>query len=331
MLKSEMQVEIGQPLGSMATTRVSTTFNPVADAKHLRQTFMHSNLRVKEISYILSNRSDSQRQAIREAFQYEFKQALAEMWQQKGALNDKFFRQLAEALITAGGERDAQLLHDSMAGVGTDELKLMEVLYSRSWDQLCAASAAYEAGHKKTLAKRIEDDCSGHFNTLLQRIISKPRETAPANREQAAKDADDIYNAGEGIKGTNEEVFIDLFTSRSYPHLKLVCEIYDSKYSPIEKALIKEMKGDFEKALLFMVDFARNYGLYQAQELVKALSKKSLSNSDKETLIRIIAGHCDTDLKQIDAKFEDLYGESLANAIASKTDGDFRTLLITLV
>jgi hypothetical protein len=52
-------------------------------------------------------------------------------------------------------------------------------------------------------------------------------------------------------QGTDEMAFIVLLTHRSDTHLRKVFEAYPSKYrETVQEVIIKEFKGDMEKALL---------------------------------------------------------------------------------
>lgn len=52
-----------------------------------------------------------------------------------------------------------------------------------------------------------------------------------------AKDAKDLYKAGEKKLGTDEKVFIRIFTERSRAHLAAVASAYHGTYeSSLEKA-----------------------------------------------------------------------------------------------
>merc|ERR1711973_1071216 len=73
---------------------------------------------------------------------------------------------------------------------------------------------------------------SGGVKKLLSQLSDGARidNSSPVDQSQVNKDVTDLYNAGEGIPGTNEDVFINIFSARSYNHLKVVFAAYASQY-----------------------------------------------------------------------------------------------------
>ena len=55
---------------------------------------------------------------------------------------------------------------------GVDEQALINVVSSRSPNQLQQISAAYQRGYGKTMWKAIDDDVSGCFQDLLYAVVS---------------------------------------------------------------------------------------------------------------------------------------------------------------
>jgi hypothetical protein len=68
--------------------------------------------------------------------------------------------------------------------------------------------------------------------------------------EAAKRDAQTLYNAGEGRLGTDERTFIDILTTRSFPHLYKMAEQYAiiTGHS-VERGIEKETSYNFKKAM----------------------------------------------------------------------------------
>ncbi|XP_050502083.1 annexin B11-like isoform X1 [Diabrotica virgifera virgifera] len=62
-------------------------------------------------------------------------------------------------------------LHDSMAGVGTDDRTLIRIVVSRSEIDLEEIKQCYEEIYSKTLADRIADDTSGDYKKALLAVV----------------------------------------------------------------------------------------------------------------------------------------------------------------
>ncbi|XP_071503582.1 annexin A13-like [Diadema antillarum] len=69
------------------------------------------------------------------------------------------------------GQYFAEILHDSMRGVGTDEEKLIRVIISRSEIDLKRIKIAFFAKYGETLHSFVDGDCSGDFKKMLLAIL----------------------------------------------------------------------------------------------------------------------------------------------------------------
>ena len=71
------------------------------------------------------------------------------------------------ALMTPTATYDAQQLRAAMRGLGTDEATLIEILASRTNEQIHAIKTAYKTEMKRDLESDIMSETSGHFKRLL--------------------------------------------------------------------------------------------------------------------------------------------------------------------
>lgn len=128
-------------------------------------------------------------------------------------------------LVQAPDEYDAQLIRDAIKGLGTsksffflndkshslDDSELVEVVCTRNNAQIKAMKAAYSRLYGKDMEKDVADDTSGDYRNLLMAILRADRpETQPVNVEEAKKDAQTLYQAGEGRMGTGNFILEQL-------------------------------------------------------------------------------------------------------------------------
>lgn len=66
----------------------------------------------------------------------------------------------------------AKRLHDSMAGIGTDDRTLIRIVVSRSENDLGDIKNAFSAKYGKSLEDFIRGDCSGDYKKCLLNIVA---------------------------------------------------------------------------------------------------------------------------------------------------------------
>ena len=175
----------------------------------------------------------------------------------------------------------------------------------------------------------IRGDTSGDYQNLLLSIARCQRdETEKVDLARAKEDATSLYNAGEARLGTNEQVFISIFTQRNYAHLRAVADFYTRLEDfDLEKSVARETSFNFRKCLLTILKFAQSPANCFAEMLHEAMYGIGTNNA---VLIRIVISRSEIDLKDIAVAYKKLYKQNLVQRIRSETSGDYRKLIIEL-
>jgi Annexin len=153
----------------------------------------------------------------------------------------------------------AQELHDAMHGPGTREDALIEILctLNNAWLKLLQQTyhdstqisiliyfILLRANIKsfyfiidlflvfdKDLEYDIKHDTSAYFQKVLLALLQANRdESVVVDNVKVAADVEALYLAGEKKIGTDEEVFIDILTRRSFAHLQVIFREYKNKH-----------------------------------------------------------------------------------------------------
>ncbi|VDN29864.1 unnamed protein product, partial [Cylicostephanus goldi] len=127
-------------------------------------------------------------------------------------------------------------------GLGTDEAVLIEILCSRTPDQLTAIRAAYQNEYKTPLEKDIADDTSGEFKDLLVALATGSKDNGRETNDEQAKEG---KLAG---KGAQSHLFTILTSQNQYQLKKVFDEFARLSGATIEKAIEKEFSGDVQKS-----------------------------------------------------------------------------------
>ncbi|XP_063806921.1 annexin A1-like [Pseudophryne corroboree] len=302
-------------------------YNPLEDVTALEKAIDAKEVDNGTIIDILTKRTNEQRQEIKEFYKKQTGKSLEESL--KKSLSGKLESVILDMMKTPA-LFDAQHLKAATKGLGTDEDVLIEIIVTRSNQQIKQIKKVYNEEYKTDLEKDITDDTSGDFQKALLTLLKGERnEECYVNEELADKDAKALYDAGEKNKKADVSVFIEIFTHRSFPHLNKVFERY-ATYSKhdLNKALDLKLKGDIERCLVAIVKCAVSKAGYFAEKL--HLAMKGLGTRDK-VLTRIIVSRAEFDMKAIKTQYNKLYGNHLRDDLMNETKGDYETVLIALI
>lgn len=90
-------------------------------------------------------------------------------------------------------------------GVGTAEDVLIEILCTRTSEEVVAIKQQYKSDFGRDLEKDIISETSGHFKRLLVSMLTGSRDPSTVvDKAKARADAQALYKAGEGRWGTDE-------------------------------------------------------------------------------------------------------------------------------
>lgn len=306
----------------------SSHFNPDPDAETLYKAMKGIGTNEQAIIDVLTKRSNVQRQQIAKSFKAQFGKDLTETL--KSELSGKFER-LIVALMYPPYRYEAKELHDAMKGLGTKEGVIIEILASRTKNQLREIMKAYEEDYGSTLEEDIQGDTSGYLERILVCLLQGCRDDVSGFVDPglALQDAQDLHAAGEKILGTDEMKFITILCTRSATHLMRVFEEYEKiANKSIEDSIKSETHGSLEEAMLTVVKCTRNVHSYFAERLYYAM--KGAGTLDG-TLIRNIVSRSEIDLNLIKSQFQKMYGKTLSSMIMGDTSGYYKTALLNLV
>uniref|UniRef100_A0A2K6SKY6 Annexin n=1 Tax=Saimiri boliviensis boliviensis TaxID=39432 RepID=A0A2K6SKY6_SAIBB len=158
------------------------------------------------------------------------------------------------------------------------ERVLIEILCTRTNQEIREIVRCYQSEFGRDLEKDIRSDTSGHFERLLASMCRGNRdENQSVNHQMAQEDAQCLYQASEGIIGTDESCFNMILATRSFPQLRATMEAYSRMFSGYVKSGLKTILQ-----------------LYYAMKA---------AGTDNSTLVRIVVTRSEIDLVQITQMF----------------------------
>ena len=139
--------------------------------------------------------------------------------------------------------------------------------------------------------------------------------------------ARELYDAGTGQFGTEEEKFIDILTSHSVEQLKEVARAYETQFdSSLEKAIASEFSGDIKEVLQMLL-------LSPVEIYCRKLKLATVGQlgTDEDCVCRIIGGNEKETVFHIADKYFSKYNRSLVEDLKGELSGDFRSAVLTYI
>nr|XP_032830067.1 annexin A13-like isoform X2 [Petromyzon marinus] len=141
----------------------------------------------------------------------------------------------------------------------------------------------------------------------------------------AAKDAKDLRKACKGL-GTDEDKIIEILANRTAKQRHQIKEEYKRSYGDdLVEVLKGELKGDFEKVVLALMDLP---AVYDAKELRKAMKG---AGTDEDVLVEILCTRTNKQIQKMRFVYNELFDRDLESDLKSETSGAVEKLLIALV
>ncbi|KVH88372.1 Annexin, partial [Cynara cardunculus var. scolymus] len=251
-------------LPTMATLTIPPVLSsPRDDAMHLYKAFKGLGCDTSAVINILAHRDSAQRALIANEYKVMYSEDLTKR------LSSELSGNVKKAVLLwmpDPARRDAIILRDALT-TDIDLKAATEVICSRTPTQLQHLKQLYHALHGTYLEHAIQAQASGDLEQLLLAYLSTPRsEGFEVDRTMVDHDAKALYKAGEKRLGTDEKTFRVIFSGRSRAHLAAVSSAYHSMYGRELKKVVKsETSGNFEHALVTILQCAENPGKYFAK------------------------------------------------------------------
>lgn len=155
------------------------------------------------------------------------------------------------ALVRGPLQNDVHLLNDAMAGMGTKENVLNDVLLGRSNADIMAIKSEYQ----RTFHRRLEDDVRAdlsmkterHFMVVL--AAQRAEDSAPVIKADVDRDVSDLYDATEGKVGTDEMKVCSILSTRNDNQIRAIAYEYEQKYArKLENVIRKVSKTPLDSS-----------------------------------------------------------------------------------
>jgi len=302
-------------------------FDAHDDAEKLRKAMKGLGTDEKEIIKIMGKRTNIQRQRIAHAFKQEYGKDLKKELESE---TKGHFESLLKALATPMTEFLASQLHKAIhRGIGTDEDCLIDILCTRTNEEINQIKEKYQHEYNRSLEHDIKKDTSRFFEELMVTVVKAERHEDDHGLDEAKELAEQLYKAGQGQEGTDEDRFIRILTTYSYHVTRKIFDEYkEIKGDSLYKAIKEEFMGDMQKGLLAVVHSIENKSEWYAQLIHDSF--KGIGTDDSR-LIRVIVTRCEIDLETIKHDYSNMFKHSMKHDLKNETHGYYQDLLLKLM
>jgi len=301
-------------------------FNGEPDAEALYKAMKGLGTNDSVLSNIFATRTRDQLQEIKKTFERKYGKTL-ESWV-KGETSGHY-EDLLLSLLHPKDDYDAELVKNAVKGLGTDDDELIETLCTRNNQELVAMKAAYQRLYHVDMEKDVRGDTRGDYKNLLLAVLAANRpEAQPVNIEDAKRDAQRLYAAGEGRMGTDEKVFVEILTQRSLPQLHTIANCYGTIANhSLESGISKETSGNFKKAMLILCTPKDEYF---AHALRKAI--EGSGTNDKKLIRNLSYLSNNKDLfRAVNSFYMHAWKHNVSNDVGGDTSGWYKKTAQALI
>ncbi|XP_038648058.1 annexin A10-like isoform X4 [Scyliorhinus canicula] len=252
----------------------ATDFNPGVDAEVLASALQGMECNKDDLIEILTQRSNAQRLIIAQIYNDSYGQDLVTDLKEKLS---NHFQEVIVGLMYPLAFFDAYQLRNAMKGIGTDENCLIEILASRTNDEINAINEVYLMQFDVPIQFDVESETSGHFRDALVILTQGAREEGYEyeDQEMATQDATFFNNSNSYLTkilnkqspsavkeifrnyllqldlGFHNKTIIRILISRSELDLMNIKRNYKERYgNSLNQDIRQNASGHYEAALL---------------------------------------------------------------------------------
>jgi len=229
-------------------------FDPTADAAAIKKAVKGLGTDEKALNAIYGARTKDQLQQIAKAYHAQFGVDL-----EKDIRGDTSgdYQNLLVWLAKPVPEVKCALLKYATKGAGTAERYLIDVLAPSTNKEILDIFQT----DPTAIAAVTNDVSHGDFAKVINKLLKAKRdETGGASDSEAQRIAEQLFKAGEGKLGTDENTFTEIICTYPPAFLKLVSVHYADKHkNSLETAIKKETSGDYEAVLVALLKTKHEY------------------------------------------------------------------------
>ncbi|CAH8858626.1 unnamed protein product [Trichobilharzia szidati] len=225
-------------------------------------------------------------------------------------------------------DKDCEKLHQAMAGMGTNEKAVIEIMGHRSSEQRVVITQRYKSIFGKDLTSKFKSEMSGALYDCMKALCYSPVEL----------DARELRRAVEGA-GTDEDALIEILCSRTNDQIKQIKETY-TKVFP-NRDLENDIKGDtsrhFKRVCVALLQANRDESTKvdtelarrDAESLYRAGEQKL--GTDESKFVQILVSRSYAHLRLVFEEYTTIGKRNIEDTLKAEMHGDTLRAFLSIV
>ena len=245
----------------------------------------------------------------------------------KAKLN-RHFKEAAIHLFLPPAEFMAKMVKKGLKGFSIDESMIYEIFTVCTQEELKQIEVAFKQETNKDLTKEIEKNFPAAIRQGLLNLLNIPRKVnEDPNKAECEKWAQNLIDAGVNNWVSNEELFKEIFVTRSPEELVLIARYYyqktgDELITVVENKLTNKVRNFLSELL---------HNVINPQELFADKINRAFKTDNTSLLNRILVARCQIDMEEICDMYQIKYSNTLQYDVAENTEGLYQLLCKHLV
>ncbi|KAF9478913.1 Annexin [Pholiota conissans] len=243
----------------------------------------------------------------------------------------------AARLLTLGPlGADVDLIRKALAGFGTNEILLIELVLGRPGHELRWLKTGYKLRYGKDLVDAVKSDLSGKIERMFIMALNTQKPVdSPYNPIDHARVAADVEELHKASKKKEEQPFFEILINRSDQHISAVIALFGTQYKSLSKVIKKTFSGTIEQGLLHIMHGVKpkrdQQGIWRDAKMLEK-SMAGLGTKDQQLVYRLIRAHWNPSrFEAVKDAYKRRYGKALENRVKGETSGTYRDMLVAIL
>ncbi|CAH1188321.1 unnamed protein product [Phyllotreta striolata] len=224
-------------------------------------------------------------------------------------------------------DEDAQILKDSLDGLGTNEDSIVEILTKRTNEQRRQIEVAYKTMFGEDLIEDLKGDLGGDFERVILALLKEPVEYQ----------AEELHHAISGM-GTDDPTVVEILVVHGNEEIRQIADKYQELYeTSLEDAIKGDESGTLQRLLVSLSTGGRDESgevnrdgiVADAQNLYDA--GEASWGTEESVFNSILCIRNREHLRLVFDEYETMTGHSVEDAIDNEFSGSTKDAYLALV